>query len=84
MAERPFIPGFRISSFDVGVLIAGALGALLVGSRLWWAGTLIGFVVSALRDYSECEHRRTTPSRRTVRRHWVPCVAMTITQGFLA
>ena len=45
MAERPFIPGCRISSFDVGVLIAGAIGALIVGSQSWWAGTVISFVV---------------------------------------
>lgn len=40
-----FNPGFRLSLFDVLVLIAGMIGAFVVGSQVWWAGLVIAFVV---------------------------------------
>jgi hypothetical protein len=40
-----FNPGFRVSVFDVLVLIAGIIGSVVVGAQLWWAGMVIAFVV---------------------------------------
>ena len=45
MPAQRFTPGFRISLFDVLVLIAGMIGAFIVGVQVWWAGMVIGFVV---------------------------------------
>ena len=43
--DSTFKPGFRISLFDVVMLIAGMIGAVVAGSQVWWAGLVIGFVV---------------------------------------
>jgi hypothetical protein len=40
-----FRPGFRLSSTDIAVLAAGAVGALLVGRLEFWFGLVIAFVV---------------------------------------
>ena len=40
-----FKPGFRLSLFDVMVLIAGMIGAFVLGAQVWWLGVVIGFVV---------------------------------------
>jgi hypothetical protein len=40
-----FTPGFRLSLFDVVVLIAGMIGAFILGAQVWWLGVVIGFVV---------------------------------------
>ncbi len=40
-----FSPGLRISIIDVCVLIAGVIGAVVVGFQVFWAGAVIGFVV---------------------------------------
>ena len=40
-----FEPGFRLSLFDVLVLIAGMTGAIIFGAQVWWLGVVIGFVV---------------------------------------
>ena len=45
MDDPTFQPGFRLSSFDVLILAFGLVGALVAGSKLWWAGATIGFVV---------------------------------------
>ena len=44
MGTSTFSPGFRLSSFDVVILVAGLIGALLLGAQIWWAGLIIGFV----------------------------------------
>ena len=40
-----FKPGFRLSLFDVVVLIAGIIGAFVSGALVWWLGVVITFVV---------------------------------------
>lgn len=44
-SDTSFKPGSRLSLFDVVVLIAGMIGAFVVGTQVWWAGLVIGFVV---------------------------------------
>lgn len=44
-SDSSFNPGFRLSLFDVVVLIAWMIGAFVVGSQVWWAGLVIAFVV---------------------------------------
>lgn len=43
--DTSFKPGFRLSLFDVMVLIAGMIGAFSLGAQVWWAGMLVAFVV---------------------------------------
>lgn len=40
-----FKPGFRLSLFDVVVLLVGMIGAFILGAQVWWLGVVIGFVV---------------------------------------
>ncbi|MCE9548023.1 MAG: hypothetical protein K8T25_21325 [Planctomycetia bacterium] len=39
-----FAPGFRLSKFDVGVLVVGAAAAIAAGMIVWWIGFLIAYV----------------------------------------
>lgn len=41
-----FSPGFRLSTFDVLVLIAGTICAVIFGLQTWWVGLVVGFVVA--------------------------------------
>lgn len=43
--DREFRPGFRLSAFDIGVLIAGAIGSVLVALQLSVLGAAIAFVI---------------------------------------
>jgi len=43
--DATFKPGFRLSLFDLVVLIAEMIRAFVVGAQVWWAGLVIGFVV---------------------------------------
>lgn len=43
--DTTFKPGFRLSLLDVVVSITGLIGAFVVGSQVWWAGLVIGFVI---------------------------------------
>ena len=45
MGTSTFSPGFRLSFFDVVILFAGLIGAIVLGVQIWWAGMIIGFVV---------------------------------------
>jgi FtsH-binding integral membrane protein len=40
-----FAPGFRLSFFDVIVLLAGAWASWHFSREIWWLGAVIGFVV---------------------------------------
>ena len=42
---RTFSPGFRLSAVDVGILVAGAIGAVALGRLDPWAGVAVAFVV---------------------------------------
>lgn len=43
--DTAFKPGLRLSILDVLVLMAGTVGSWFLGSQVWWAGTLVAFVV---------------------------------------
>lgn len=45
MAAAPFNPGFRLSALDVGVILAGSIGAALASQLAWWMGAAIAFVI---------------------------------------
>jgi hypothetical protein len=46
MNPKPdFQPGFRVSGFDLAVLIAGVVGSVALWRQSWWAGAVVGFVV---------------------------------------
>lgn len=45
MNRSTFSPGFRLSLFDVLILVVGLIGAVVLGLQIWWAGMIVGFVV---------------------------------------
>jgi hypothetical protein len=45
MQPSDFKPGFRLSVIDVVVLIAGAIGSVLLSSMTWWWGFVVAFVI---------------------------------------
>ncbi len=46
VAEGPlFSPGFRISMRDALILSGGVAGTIMLGSKLWQAGVIVGFSV---------------------------------------
>ncbi len=46
MARPTYLPGFRLSSFDILVLGVGGILALAVGSFTRWGGFIVGFVLA--------------------------------------
>ena len=44
--QEDFRPGFRLSGFDVGVLIVGILLAVIVGRGENWLGVVVAFTVA--------------------------------------
>lgn len=45
MKKREFNPGLRIAPFDCVILLAGIVGAISAGQKIWWAGFIIAWVV---------------------------------------
>jgi hypothetical protein len=45
-APGGFSPGFRLSGFDVAILVLGALGAVAVACLDRWTGTAVAWVVT--------------------------------------
>ena len=45
MPSPEFTPGFRISAYDVILLVIGTLSSWLLWSRILWLGFVIAFVV---------------------------------------
>ncbi len=46
MKERNFSPGFRLSTIDVLILVAGVIGAFLLAQHgWWWLAIIIGWVL---------------------------------------
>ncbi len=46
MRDHTFAPGFRLSTLDVGILIAGGAASLALASIDIWIGLAIAFVVA--------------------------------------
>ena len=46
MAVAKFSPGFRISSLDLFVLVAGVAGVVALGAVTWWYGLVVGIVLA--------------------------------------
>jgi len=81
MGRSTFSPGFRLSSFDVAILVAGLLGAILLGVQFWWAGMLIGFVV--LHFFLFCNvFRISRPSELVWAAVFVATAGLTVLTGF--
>ena len=45
MTTPTFSPGFRLSLFDVLILLGGLMGSIALGMRIWWAGMVVALVV---------------------------------------
>jgi hypothetical protein len=46
VAAPTFQPGFRLSAFDVVVIIAGLMASVALWSTVWWIGFVVAFVVA--------------------------------------
>ena len=43
--DRVFSPGFRLSKFDVVVLVLGTIAAGIAAAIEWWVGYVIALVI---------------------------------------
>ena len=46
MAASTFQPGFRLSTVDIVVIVAGAIASIALWSTAWWIGFVIAFVIA--------------------------------------
>lgn len=45
MRARQFRPGFRLSFFDVIILLIGTIASYVMALQIWWSGAVISFAV---------------------------------------
>jgi hypothetical protein len=81
MSERPFAPGFRLSTRDVLTLIVGAVVALAVASVDLWIGLAIAFVVAHF--FLFCNVLRISRPPELVWAAFFAVLAITATAGIL-
>ena len=46
MAASTFQPGFRLSTVDIVVIVAGAIASIALWSTAWWIGFVVAFVIA--------------------------------------